>query len=72
MSRWSGSISPNKIGWGGCEDSELRVGEDGSLGAFARGGRVGDLGVSGLVPAPVAGFGLLIRLANDAPLLACC
>lgn len=70
VSRWSGRISPNNIGWAGDEDgvSEERVA---SLGALFSDRRRGvDLGVVELPPASVV-FGLLILLANDAPFLAC-
>ena len=72
VSRWSGSISPNSIGWPGGEDGVFEGGEIGSLGALLSDGRCGvDLDVDELAAASVAVFGLLILLANDAPLLPC-
>lgn len=72
VSRWSGSISPNSIGWLGGEDGVFEGEGVGSLGALLIDGRRSvDLGVDKLPPASVDVFGLLILLANDAPPLAC-
>lgn len=68
VSRWSGSISPNRIGWEGGEDGRFGGGEDGLLGALLRERCDMDLDVDGAPPASAAVFGLLILLANDAPL----
>ena len=59
------------MGWLGNEDGVLDGGL-GSLAALLRDGRRGiDLGVDDPPPVSVAVFGLLILLANEAPLLAC-
>lgn len=68
VSRWSGSISPNRIGWEGGEDGGFGGGEDGLLDALLRERCDMDLDVDGAPPASPAVFGLLILLANDAPL----
>lgn len=72
VSRWSGSISPNSIGWLGGEDGVSEGEGVASLGALLSDGRRGvDLDEDERLPASVAVFGLLILLANEAPLLAC-
>lgn len=72
ISRWSGRISPNRIGWLGGEVGAFEDGRVGSLDAWLKDGRRGlGFDVGELPPASVAVFGLLILLAKDAPLLAC-